>query len=88
MASVVYRFRRAGEVRELLYERVTAALYTMVLDCHGDRATPLAVSYGGRQLYDAAALRRIYEACRAELVATNDAVPTDLEAAARREWGR
>jgi hypothetical protein len=84
---VVYRFRRGGEEQRLLFARVTAALYTVLLDFRHDRATPRALCYGGRRLYDAAALRRIYDACRTELVATNDAVPTHLEAVARREMG-
>src|SRR4051794_21468271 len=82
--SVVYRFLR-GEERSLLFERVTAALFTVLLDFRHDRAVPLDLCYGGRRLYDAAALRRIYDACRTELVATNDQVPTNLEAVARRE---
>jgi len=56
-----------------------------LLDCHRERATPLDVCYGARPLYDAAVPRRIYAACRAELVAANEAVPRDLEAVARRE---
>jgi hypothetical protein len=83
--SVVYRFRRAGEVRELLYARVTEALYTVLLDFHGNRATPLDLCYDRRRLYNAVALHRIYEACRAELAATNDQVPANLEAVARQE---
>jgi hypothetical protein len=83
--AVVYRFRCAGEVRELLYERVTAALYTVLLDVHDDRATPIEVRYGGRRLYDAAALQRIYAACRDELVATQGQVPSNLEVVARHE---
>jgi hypothetical protein len=85
VTSVVYRFRRGGEDRALLFESVTAALYTVLLDFRHARARPLDLCYGGRRLYDAAGLRRIYEACRDELQATNDQVPADLEAVARRE---
>jgi hypothetical protein len=85
--SVVYHFRRGGEEQHLLFARVTDALYTVLLGFRYARATPRAVCYGPRRLYDAAALRRIYDACRTELVAANDAVPTNLEAVARREMG-
>ena len=84
-ALIVYRFRQGAQERRLLVQRVTEALYTVLLDFHRARATPLEVSAGRRRLYDAAALRRIYDACRAELVATNEGVPTDLEAVASRE---
>jgi len=83
--SLVYHFRRGGEHRALLFETVTAALFTVLLDFRHARATPLDLCYGRRCIYDAAALQRIYTACRAELQATNDQVPSDLEAVARRE---
>jgi hypothetical protein len=68
-----------------LFQRVTEALYTVLLDFHRARAIPIELTVGGRQLYDAAALRRIYDACRAGLEVTNEGVPADLEAIARRE---
>jgi hypothetical protein len=40
------------------------------------------------RLHDTTALQRIYEACRAELIASNEAVPTALEAIARQEMGQ
>src|SRR3954465_3439100 len=83
--SIVYHFRRARQNCALRFERVTEALYTVLLDFRHARATPLDLCYGRRRLYDAAALRRIYDACRTELVAANGAVPLSLEAVARRE---
>jgi hypothetical protein len=85
---VIYSFRQGGAARSLLFRTVTDCLYTMLLDFHHARATPEAVEYNGRRLYDAAALQRIYAACRAELLTTNEQVPTQLEAVARRELQR
>jgi hypothetical protein len=73
---VVYPFRQGGKARHLLFLMITECLYTVLLDFHRTRATPEAVEYGGRRLYDAAPLRRIYTACRDELLATNEQVPT------------
>ena len=67
---------------------VTEALYSVLLDFHRGRADSFAVEYGSRCLYDAATLTRIYTACRAELVATNEQVPKTLEAVGRREAAR
>jgi hypothetical protein len=39
---IVYRFHQGGQERGLLFARVTEALYTVLLDFHRARATPLA----------------------------------------------
>jgi hypothetical protein len=85
---VVYTFIQGTQRRELLFERVLAAVYTAIVDLHEGRAAPLRVHWGGRWLYDRAALERGWAACRGELEADRWQVPAALEAAARREAAR
>ena len=85
MPHVEHTFREGGHERGLLFERVWDALYSALSDLHDGDAAPETITWGGRVLYDAAAVRRVYAACRAELVATPWQVPAGLEAVARRE---
>jgi hypothetical protein len=48
----------------------------------------VTITWGDRQLYDRAAIERVYAACKAEIAADPWARPASLEAAARREVGR
>jgi hypothetical protein len=82
---VVYTFIQGTQRRELLFERVLAAVYTAVMDLHARRAAPLGVHWGGRRLYDPAALERVWTACKPELNEDRWQVPGGLEAEARRE---
>lgn len=79
----VYGFTRNRVERQLAFQRVTEALYTVLIDVQRQRAVPVSLTWGDRPLYDAAALQRIYARCRAELEATGGAVPPSLEAIAR-----
>jgi hypothetical protein len=49
---------------------------------------PLSIHWGGRRLYDRAALERVWAACRAELEADRWQVPAGLEETARHELER
>jgi hypothetical protein len=85
---VVYTFITGTQRRELLFERVLAAVYSAVMDLHSGCAAPLSIHWGGRRLYDRAALERVWAACRGELEGDPWDVPAGLEAAARREARR
>jgi hypothetical protein len=82
---VVYTFRHNRVQRQLVFQRVTEALYTMLLDVHRQRAEPVSLAWGDNLLYDAAALQRIYARCRVELDAAGGGVPPSLVAAAHAE---
>jgi hypothetical protein len=82
---VVYTFVHGTRRRELLFERVLAAVYTAVIDLHEARAAPLSIHWGGRRLYDRAALERVWAACRGELDGDPWQVPGVLEFTARLE---
>jgi hypothetical protein len=84
-SPVVYAFIQGSYRRELLFERALDAVHSAVMDLHEQRAVPLSIHWGGRRLYDRAALERVWAACRAELEADQRQVPTALGAAARRE---
>jgi hypothetical protein len=88
MPSVAYRFRKADQEHTAPYPRVRDALSVAIRHLHDCNAVPLDVTYGGRRLFDAAAIARVYAACRAELEADYWRRPVSLEAAARRELGR
>jgi hypothetical protein len=86
--SVVYTFTQNRVQRQLAFQRVTEALYTVLMDVQRQRAEPVSLMWGDRLLYDAAGLQRIYARCRAELEATGGGVPPTLEAVARAELSR
>ncbi|HEY7064870.1 MAG TPA: hypothetical protein VII06_25575 [Chloroflexota bacterium] len=88
MPAVEYRFRRADLEHTAPYPRVRDALSVAIRHLHDRNAVPLDVTYGGRLLLDAAAIARVYAACRAELEADYWWRPGSLEAAARRELDR
>ena len=88
MPDVEYQSTINGQPRRLVYRRVSEALYTAVLDLHEQRAVPEAITWRARRLYDQAALRRVWAACRAELEAQPWEVPAALETAGRQELQR
>ncbi|HEY7065127.1 MAG TPA: hypothetical protein VII06_26865 [Chloroflexota bacterium] len=88
MPPVEYHFCQTGQARSLLYSGVLDALSKALHDLHEHTAEPVALTWGSRQLYDAAAIRRVDAACRTELEADQWHRPPSLEAAARRELGR
>lgn len=85
MSSVEYHSAVGGVPRVLRYTRVRDALGKALGDLQDQRETPVAIRWNGRLLYDAAAIRKVWEACRAELAAAPWAVPASLEVAMRRE---
>jgi hypothetical protein len=87
MLRVEYRFRRGAQEQTAPYPCVRDALSVAVRHVHDGDAVPLAVSCDGRRLLDAAAIARVYAACRAELEANYWRRPPSLAAAGRRELG-
>ncbi len=88
MPLVEYHFTQTGRARSLVYERVTDALSKALHDLHDGDARPVAITWGSRQLYDAAAIGWVYAACRAELEADQWHRSPSLEAVARAEMAR
>lgn len=88
MSHVGYRFHQGGHAQGLLYTRVRDALAKAIYDLHNHAAAPEAITYGGRVVLDAAAIGRVYAACRAELEADAWHTPPSLDAAGRRELER
>ena len=85
MAYVVYHFIQGGHPGRCSYECVSDALYSAVSDLHANDVAPVAITWQGRVLLDRAAITRVWQACRAELVADPWHVPANLEAAGRQE---
>ena len=85
--STIYTFRapHAAQPSRRQYLQVADALYCAVQDLQEQRATPLLIARAGRVLYDAAAIRRLWEACRAELTAQPWQVPARVLATGETE---
>jgi hypothetical protein len=88
MPAVEYHFRQTGQTRRLRNTCVTDALSKALHDLYDGDAEPVRITWGARQLYDAAAIGRVYAACRAEMLADRWHRPRSLEAVARRELQR
>lgn len=88
MASVEYQRLAGGQRADLLFENGRTAAYHAVTDLAEQRAEPVAITWWGRVVLDAAAIARVYAACAAEQRADRWQVPPSLEVAGRRALGR